>query len=672
MALPTRNLDDRTFQDIVDEAKKRIAASCPGWTDHNVSDPGITMVELFAWMTEMILYRLNQVPEKHYIKFMELLGLQLGEPEPARTEVTFYLSAPQPHSVVIAEGAEVATVRTETRPSVIFSTDEELEVRPPALAALFTREMPAGDGGNPAYHTHNLQHLGVGRFEFNAFGERPRPGDALYFGFESDLSHHVLGLELTCPTAAGLGIDPADPPWRWEGWHGGEGDRRWLPAAIEVDDTGGLNQSGMVRLRLPELAQRTFRGARGYWLRCRVVEPTTQGAQYDRSPQIRNVVPGSWGGSVWATHASVVRNEVLGRSDGSPGQVFQVEHTPILRRTMRRSAQRAQQETVEVRAPAEEDWTPWVEVPDFADSDSSDKHFTCDSITGEVRFGPALRQPDGTVRSYGAIPPRGADVRFSAYRHGGGVQGNVRAGTLTVLKTSIPYVDQVINHEDATGGLDAETIDLAKLRAPKQLRSRGRAVTPADYETLAGEADSRVHRARCVQPVAGSAAEGPLAGQIYLLLVPTVNRPERRIPEEQLRIDDELRQSVQRYLDEYRLLTVRIDIREPQYIWVRVGLSVSSQADADPERIHEDVERVLYRFLNPVTGGPDGEGWPFGRDLYPSDIYSSLQQVRGIEYVKSLTLYQVFADDDRDEIDGALPVPAHGLIASAEHEIEVD
>ena len=87
MGLPTRNLDDRTFQDIVDEAKKRIAASCPTWTDHNVSDPGITLVELFAWMTEMIIYRLNQVPEKNYIKFLEMLGLRLREPEPARARL---------------------------------------------------------------------------------------------------------------------------------------------------------------------------------------------------------------------------------------------------------------------------------------------------------------------------------------------------------------------------------------------------------------------------------------------------------------------------------------------------------------------------------------------------------------------------------------------------------
>ena len=74
MGLPTLNLDDRTFQDIVSEAKKRISASCPEWTDHNVSDPGVTLVELFAWMTEMIIYRLNKVPQKNYIKLMELLG----------------------------------------------------------------------------------------------------------------------------------------------------------------------------------------------------------------------------------------------------------------------------------------------------------------------------------------------------------------------------------------------------------------------------------------------------------------------------------------------------------------------------------------------------------------------------------------------------------------------
>jgi predicted phage baseplate assembly protein len=82
MPLTAPNLDDRRFQDIVDEAKKRIPHYCKEWTDHNVSDPGVTLIELFAWMHDLLLYRLNQVPDLHYIRFMEMLGINLQEPFP--------------------------------------------------------------------------------------------------------------------------------------------------------------------------------------------------------------------------------------------------------------------------------------------------------------------------------------------------------------------------------------------------------------------------------------------------------------------------------------------------------------------------------------------------------------------------------------------------------------
>ncbi len=663
MGLPTQNLDDRTFQDIVDEAKKRIAASCPDWTDHNVSDPGITLVELFAWMTEMVLYRLNQVPEKNYIKFMELLGLKLRAPESARTEATFYLSSPQPQSIVIPKHTELATVRTETRPSVVFSTDRDREIRPPVLTALLTREMPGQAKGKPAYREHNLQHLGVTGYEFSAFGARPRVGDALYFGFENDLSHHVLGLELTCPTAIGMGIDPNNPPWQWEGWLGEEGARRWLPAVVEKDSTGGMNKSGMVMLRLSKIAQRELQKHRAFWVRCRVVGGDVAGPNYEASPKVRNVVANSWGGSVPATHASVVHEEVLGRSDGSPGQVFFVEHTPLLRR--------AEEETIEVQAQGSEEWEAWREVPDFADSGPFDKHFTCDSATGEVRFGPALRQRDGSVQAYGAIPPRGARIRFSTYRYGGGVAGNVQAHTLTVPKTSIPYIDRVTNHAEAVGGIDPETIEMAQMRAPQLLRTRSRAVTAEDYEALARLADSRVQRARCVQPTSSAAEKDLAGGQVFVLLVPKVNRPEGYIAPEQLRLDEDMRQIVGRYLDDARLLTVRLDIREPAYIWVAVEMALVSSHNADPERVRRDVERQLYRFLNPIVGGQEGNGWPFGRDLYPSDVYTCLQSVRGFEFIETLHLFQVRSSGERTEISGRLDVPVHGLIASAEHRVEV-
>ena len=97
MPLPAPNLDDLRFQtDLVDEARRRIIRYCPEWTDYNLSDPGITLIELFAWMTEQLVYRLNRVPEKNYVKFLEMLGVHLQPASSARAELTFYLSVPKP------------------------------------------------------------------------------------------------------------------------------------------------------------------------------------------------------------------------------------------------------------------------------------------------------------------------------------------------------------------------------------------------------------------------------------------------------------------------------------------------------------------------------------------------------------------------------------------------
>src|SRR6266478_1989307 len=87
--IPAPKLDDRTYADIVAEALRLIPRYCPEWTNHNPSDPGITLLELTAWMTELILYRLNRVPEKNYLAFLELIGVRLRAPQPAHTLLTF-------------------------------------------------------------------------------------------------------------------------------------------------------------------------------------------------------------------------------------------------------------------------------------------------------------------------------------------------------------------------------------------------------------------------------------------------------------------------------------------------------------------------------------------------------------------------------------------------------
>jgi predicted phage baseplate assembly protein len=143
MPLPTPNLDDRHFQDIVDEAKRLIPRFCPEWTDHNVSDPGVALIELFAWMTDLLLYRVNQVPDKVYITLLNLIGIQLEPPQSAVAPVTFYLSAPQETAITIPADTEVATVRTETSPAVIFTTETDLTIHPAVVVddKVYTRQV---------------------------------------------------------------------------------------------------------------------------------------------------------------------------------------------------------------------------------------------------------------------------------------------------------------------------------------------------------------------------------------------------------------------------------------------------------------------------------------------------------------------------------------------------
>ena len=252
MALLAPKLDDRGFQDIVDEAKKRIPHYCKEWTDHNVSDPGVTLIELFAWMTDIILYRLNQVPDLHYIKFMEMLGIRLQESVPSNVPVTFWLSAPQETAVVIPAGTEVASTQTETEPSIVFTTDSDFRILLPKLKMIMTR-VAAGSEGKQ-YRSHNIRRLEAGFEGFEVFSEVPQTDDALYFGFENDLSYHILGLQMDGDPAGGAGVDPTMPPYIWEA-SSGDREERWRSCDVDLDSTKALNTSGRFQIHLPKMGR---------------------------------------------------------------------------------------------------------------------------------------------------------------------------------------------------------------------------------------------------------------------------------------------------------------------------------------------------------------------------------------------------------------------------------
>lgn len=665
MPLTAPRLDDRSFQDIVDEAKKRIPHYVKEWTDHNVSDPGVTLIELFAWMTETILYRMNQVPDLHYIKMLDLLGIRLQGPVPARAPVTFWLSAPAETTVVIPAGTEVASTRTETERSIIFTTNADFHVQPPQLAAVLTRT-EAGDGQAKQYRRHSRRRLEAGHDGFELFSSTPQVDDALYFGFSNDLSRHLLAFEMELDPAGGAGVNPTMPPYVWEA-STGERAARWQRCDVESDTTKALNTAGRVRIHLPQMGKNRVNDKSLYWIRARVRqisrEESRAGMQpYRVSPKLRRLSTASWGGTTEATHAEKVVREFLGRSDGSTGQRFKLQRAPILER------QPGEHLVVQVE---DEPAQRWTEVSDFADSGMNDRHYTLDTVSGELRLGPAVREQDGTIKLYGAVPPRGANLVFSSYRTGGGQEGNVQASILNTLKTSIPFVARVSNRVAASGGLDAETLESAMMRAPKLLRSRERAVTESDYEFLARQAlPATVCRVKCLQPRPSQA--GRVApGQVYVLVIPRVPNPARHLQPEELEPSSDDMEQLATLLDERRLLTTRLELRAPAYRWVACRVQLRAAPGASQETVETEVLKRLYRFLNPITGGPDGEGWAFGRELYISDVYQALQGLPNVQFVRTVEMRpSPPAGSGEGEPVESLDVVAHGLIASAVHEVE--
>src|SRR5262249_19383525 len=265
-------LDDRRFQQLVDEAKRYVQQSCPEWTDHNVSDPGVTLIETFAHMVDQLVYRLNRVPEKNYLAFLDLLGIQLFPPTAARADVTFWLSAPQPETVPVPAGTEVATARTEAGEPVVFATVDPLPVVPCTLERLITRSA----AGEYADRTKALEAGRGGR----CFQAVPTVGGTLLFGLSAAVPRGVVVLRLDS-RVEGVGVDPRQPPLAWEAWDG----QRWVACPFDEDTTGGLNRPGEVVLHVP--AGHTTAGVasqRAGWLRCPGTRTGGGPALYSQAP----------------------------------------------------------------------------------------------------------------------------------------------------------------------------------------------------------------------------------------------------------------------------------------------------------------------------------------------------------------------------------------------------
>ncbi len=653
MVLQAPNLDDRTYADILAEAKSRIPRYTPEWTDLNDTDPGMALVQLFAWMSEALLFRIGRVPELNYVKFLQLLGIQQSPAEPARTWLTFPLAENQPNAVVAIP--RLTQVAAANDAEVIFETDEAINATP--LQVVFAGKTGTQLRPNPS--TLPLE-LGLAAdlyaddktqdcfFAVCLNYPEKDPGKKeliapaqLSLTFLFDVSKQT-----TVPISCGMNLPDRGTTARilWQ-FCTTANTTNWQPLQIDRDTTCGLTQTGQILFRAPtdgSWAAASVDGTGGifgFWLRPRVVS-----GDYDQSQ--RRTLLSVCTNTVAATQAQTHQQELLGRSSGLPNQTFRLTFSPVLAGSLKLQVD----EGLDVPV-------TWREVPDFLGSGPDDAHYVLDRMTGEIRFG------NGAAGRIPVATSSGDGIVAVHYRHGGGRRGNLPVGGVRQLLSVLSGVDdaQIKNPLESLGGRDAETLQQAMSRAPQELKNKDRAVTAADYEQLALKVPG-IARARAIPLAHPRFPCQPVPGAVTVVIVPDSSLPAPVASEQLLR-------SVCQWLEPRRVLTAEVFVCGPEYTEVSADVEVVVDGSADAAEVARLVELQLLHYFHPLTGGESGRGWEFGGTIYYSLVYRQILSVPGVQRISVLTINSKSGQEEFQAVCADIPLRAGHLASSTHHHI---
>lgn len=576
MTLPVPKLDDLTWADLMSAVTRRIPAESGGtWTLHAPVDPGITLLELFAYLLEQRLYWLDQAPDELVVAILGLLGLDPPRPaQPAATVLELTTDSSEPVDVPAG-----AVFTRDPAAAIRFTLDDDVTVFPVAgeVTVVTDRDRTAD----------LLARRGVPLLASDGSAASAR------FTLPLDGAHTTSGwlsllVELDSPVPPSWSpraVPDVRPPaaLTWS-WFRPSGDASGAFEEVR-DGTGGLRRSGVVRLRPPA----------GWSTMDRGLLVSTSAATYASPPRLLRLAVNTSG----ARHRE--RRTVTGFGDQTDDWL----KLPGQRLVLPDAAGRLLTACLRL---AGEKWEP---VADFAFGGSRDRIFLLDRPGGALVFGDGLT---------GRIPRPDGDVLVE-YALGGGRDGN---GGLT--GNWLPWDDfpvRAANPVQAEGGEDPETLAQARDRAAGALGEVTRAVTAEDFVTLAvttpGVAVGRAYAGIGEHPGFPCAR---VPGAVTVHVVPAVPRAPAPAP------DPGLLCEVADRLAEARLLTAEVFVRAPAYRDVRLRVDLSG-TPADRARVSTVAGDALRRFLGPLDGGDDGTGWPFGEDLRPSALLRAAQQALG-------------------------------------------
>ncbi len=652
MPIAPSPIDNRKYDDLVAESLARIPVHTPEWTNFNRSDPGVTLVEVFAFLTESLLYRANQIPERNRRKFLQLLRIPLHSATAAQGLVTITNAAPStdPRAVVLNDGLEVRAGQ------VPFRTERAVDVLPvegrlyvkskitdaSADVKKYYQQLYASYRGTPAelepqlYQSSPFPTREGVAFSLSDTVDRAvwlallvRDSDARSGLTPDKLRTVIANRTLTLGVVPSLAESTATLPSGRA--FASTGSVTLRVDAPNVPQSGGLPDDIAQRvadyrplaarpdgdlLAVPGVLDVTLPDASGLrlWNNIDPLEAGVNGlppAIEDPAVDARvitwlRVTLSSeatasflWMGinAVPVTQRARVTSESLPDGSGEPDQVLRLAAAPVLPESVELTITpvggEAQQwtETDDLLAAGAE-----VPVPDARlapgaiqpRSKQDSKVFTLDAESGDLRFG------DGT---HGARPPEGATIR-ATYDYAVGAQGNVGPATIS-SSPSLPEGFKVNNPIATWGGAEAESVSDGEKQVARYLQHRDRLVTATDFVTLTlrtpGVEIARVEVLPNFKPDAGG---GEMPGAVTLMLVPLDDpaQPDAPLPRQPF-LD-----AVCRYLDPRRLVTTEVILRGPAYtgIWISVGIKVG--AGFVDSAVTDAVKAELVDFLAPSAG----------------------------------------------------------------------
>jgi len=636
---------DAVYADVL----SRAPSFTPEWTNRRSVDAGIALAHLFGEMMEPVLQRLNQLPANCFIRFLQSAGVTPRPATAAAALLQFTVSNNAPRPVPVPAGFQVGAPPAGGGDMVIFETSANLLALPGSIKEIYSLERGLYRSIDPTQSA-----------PFQPFGAHPAPGLALFIGVTPGAgplspSQISFGVQVQGPagqpppvSTGGVAPLPAplSPLLEWSVLDGSQ----YRVAEIAVDETSAFTQSGVITLNLPErwnpgIPQGAPDTEPLLWVRARILY-----GSYPRPPVLLAIL-------LNAVRAVAVRSyfdEVLSpvSSQNGGGAVMSLSHVPVVPDSLVLQVD----DTADLALSGSA--VPvniWMRVDDLSQARPDDKVYLLDPATGLVTFG------DGQHGM--ALPPGFRNVTALVYQVGGGASGAVDAGKIASPVNSVPFLSSVQNPFPATGGMDSETQDEALQRGPQVVRARGRAVAAADYEVLALRAPgAQVARAEAVGGFHPAFPGVSVPGVVCVFVVPARRGAGPPVPDE-----DALR-AVSTYLSSKLSLT-GVDIVAAAPIYHTVQLQVSVVVDPSVSRgtAVQSVVDAINRYLDPVTGGDDGRGWPFGGTLSNSAMVRRIfSQAVGITAVPTLIFV---VDGIRGKKCADAPIPAYSLVWPQNHQV---